>query len=44
MHSNYKLEERIIKDIVMRNIKCKNENNPLKIIFYYKKNDESIIN
>ena len=25
MHCNYKLEERIIKDIVMRNTKCKND-------------------
>ena len=27
MHGNYKLEERIRKDIVMRNTKCKNDNN-----------------
>ena len=36
MNGNYKLEERIIKYIVMRNTKCKNDNDQLKIIFYYK--------
>ena len=42
MHRDYKLEERIIKDIVKRNTKCKNDKDQLKIIFYYKKNSEPI--
>ena len=42
MHRDYKLEERIIKDIVKRNTKCKNDKDQLKIIFYYKKNSETI--
>ena len=29
MHGNYKLEEKIIKDIIMRNTKYKNENDQL---------------
>ena len=36
VNGNYKLEERIIKDIVIRNTKFKNDNDQLNIIFYYK--------
>ena len=32
MHKNYKMEERIIKNIIKDNIKCKNNNEQ----FYYK--------
>ena len=36
MHNNYKLEERIIKNIIMKNTKCIDENEKLQIIFYYR--------
>ena len=37
MNGNYKLEERILKNIVYKNVKCNDsENEQLKIIFYYK--------
>ena len=35
-HSNYKVEERSIKNIILSNVKCLNEKQKLKIIFYYK--------
>ena len=34
-HSNYKIEERVIKNLVMNNTKCVDENSKLKVIFYY---------
>ena len=36
MHSNYRLDERIIKDIVLKNTKCNNPNKKLNFITYYK--------
>ena len=35
-HSNYKTEERVIKNIVHTNVKCVDENSKLNLIFYYK--------
>ena len=35
-HLNYKVEERIIKNIILNNVKCVKENHKLNIIFYYK--------
>ena len=35
-HLNYKQDERILKDIIFNNTKSVNENDKLKIIFYYK--------
>ena len=37
-HSNYKVEERIIKNIILNNVKCLKEDHKLDIIFYYKNN------
>ena len=34
-HSNYKIEERVIKNLVMNNTKCVDENSKQKVIFYY---------
>ena len=36
MHNNYKIEERIIKNIVYNNTKCNNEKSKLNLIFFYK--------
>ena len=36
MQTNYKLEERVIKDLLQRNIQCISPNDKLNIIFYYK--------
>ena len=36
MHNNYKIEERTIKKIVNDNITCKNPQEKLNLIFYYK--------
>ena len=36
MHNNYKLDERIIKNIIMKNTKCIDENEKTQIIFYYR--------
>ena len=42
MHKNYKLEEKIIKDIIRKNLKCKDsDNEQLKNIFYNKNNKVS---
>ena len=35
-HENYKIEERIIKNIIKTNIKCKQSNDKINIIIYYK--------
>ena len=35
-HINYKIEERVIKDIVYSNVKCTDPNNRLNLIVYYK--------
>ena len=35
MHNNYKQDEKILKEIINRNIKCKNNGDKLKIIIYY---------
>ena len=35
-HNNYKLDEKIIEDIVDKNTKCTDDNKKIKIIFYYK--------
>ena len=35
-HNNYKLDEKVIEDIVEKNIKCTDNNQKIKIIFYYK--------
>ena len=36
MHKNYKIEERIIKDIVYNNTKCLDESSKINLVFYYK--------
>ena len=36
MQTNYKLEERVIKDLLQRNIQCISPNDKLNIICYYK--------
>ena len=36
MHSNYKTDERVIKDIVMKNTQCNNPDTKLNLIIYYK--------
>ena len=36
MNDNYKIDERILQDILQNNIKCNNNNEKIKIIFYYK--------
>ena len=38
MHHNYKLEERIIKNIITDNIKCISPTDQLNLIFYYNNN------
>ena len=35
-HENYKMDERIIKNIIENNVKCRNQNNNIKLIFFYK--------
>ena len=35
MHSNYKIDEKILKDIVYNNIKCINPTDKLNLIIYY---------
>ena len=41
MHERYKIDERVIKEIVQNNTKCNDPNKKLKIIFYYKNNKTS---
>jgi len=36
MHDNYKLDERVIKDIITNNTKCIDPHQKLKVIIYYK--------
>ena len=36
MHSNYQLEERVIKNIIYNNIKCVQSDSKVNLIFYYK--------
>ena len=36
MHDQYKIEERVIKEIILNSTKCNNPNKKLKIVFYYK--------
>ena len=36
MHKNYKIEERVLKELISSNIKCVNPNQRVNIIFYYK--------
>ena len=36
MHSNYKTDERVIKDIVMKNTNCNDPNTKINLIVYYK--------
>ena len=36
MHINYKLDERVVKDIVLNHTSCIEPNTNMKIIFYYK--------
>ena len=40
-HINYKIEERVIKDIIYNNVKCVNPNNRLDLIIYYRNNKTS---
>ena len=35
-HKNYKLDEKVIENIVNKNTKCLDDNKKIKIIFYYK--------
>ena len=41
MHERYKIDERVIKEIVQNNTKCNDSNKKLKLIFYYKNNKTS---
>ena len=41
MNGNYKKDEKILKDIINRNVKCVQSDNKLKIIIYYKNNKTS---
>ena len=45
MHKNYKTDERILKEIIARNVKCVEKNTSLKTIIYYNspKTSNSII-
>ena len=36
MHCNYKLDERIIKELIYENTKCVNQNDKMNVIIYYK--------
>lgn len=36
MHNNYKLDERVIREIVTTNTKCNADNQEVKLIIYYK--------
>ena len=36
MHRNYKIEERVLRNIIKSNAKCTEENTKLNIIFYYR--------
>ena len=36
MHINYKIEERVIKNMIYEHTKCTDPNNKLNLIFYYK--------
>ena len=40
-HSNYKVEERIVKTIINSNVKCTDPNTTLNLIFYYKNKKSS---
>ena len=40
-HSNYKIEERVIKDIIYSNVKCSDPNDKLNLIFYYRNRKSS---
>ena len=35
-HSNYKIDERVLSNIIRNNTKCLDNNNKLKLIFYYR--------
>ena len=35
-HSNYKIEERVLMNIIQSNVKCTDQNSKLNLIFYYK--------
>ena len=37
-HPNYKIEERVIKDLIYSNAKCLEDDEELKIMIYYKNN------
>ena len=41
MNGNYKKDEKILKDIINRNLKCVKPDSKLKIIIYYKNNKTS---
>ena len=36
MSNSYKTDERVLKEIVVRNVSCVNDNDELKLIIYYK--------
>ena len=36
MHEHYRIDERIIRELVTRNVKCNDPNNKLNVIIYYK--------
>ena len=36
MHKNYRIEERVLKDLICTNIKCTNPNQRVNVVFYYK--------
>ena len=36
MSNSYKTDERFLKEIVVRNVSCVNDNDELKLIIYYK--------
>ena len=41
MHENYKIDERILKDIIGNNITCKDPHQQLRFLIYYKDNKTS---
>ena len=41
MHSNYKIDERILKEIAINNTNCINGNDKLNLIIYYKNKQTS---
>ena len=36
MTSSYKIDEKVLKNIIKQNIKCTNENESIKLNIYYK--------